>query len=569
MSTRVNLMRLIALAAAVAGATAVTVARRHPDLSLAGDAAWASVARLVAGWALVAAGLAHWSRHPASRCGALLAGGGLAWFLIEAANPEVGSALLFSAGLVLFAACPPLIAHAALAHAHGRLRTRGETAVVALGYAAGVGVLGLLSATLYDPAAQGCLECPANLVHLGGGADAARTVSRAGLWLVFGWGALVVAFLAWRLARANAASRRLSAPVLATAAAYVALVAADAAHGIGRGFESNDPTDRALWGGQALALIALSAAVTWERIRSARMRAELTRLLAELDRPLAGGVRDALARALGEPQLALAYASSSGGWLDAEGRAVTLSPTATQLGPTNAPVAAIVHRPGALQDPELVAEITRAARPALEQERLQAEMRAQLAELQASRTRIVAAADAERRRLERDLHDGAQQRIVALALDLRLARRHITRRVPELDAELGAAEDDLRLAVAELRDVARGIHPPMLADGGLAAALHALAEEEPRLTVGEIPGERLPASTDAAAYYVVTETLRSVANERVSIHAQLAGTTLELSIVAEAGVPAAMVDAQDRVGAIGGRLLREDSGVLRVELPCG
>jgi signal transduction histidine kinase len=480
---RVAAMSAFALAGIAAGLAAVRVARRHPDLSLAGDAAWHTVAQLAAGWGLVAAGLAHWARRPRSRCGPLLVAAGLAWFAVEAGNPEVGSALLFTTGLVLVGACAPLIAHAVFSH--GGAVTRDASAVLALGYIAGVGVLGLLGAARYDPAAQGCIECPANLVHVAGNADAYRTTTRAGLVLLACWAAIAIALLAWRLARGSAAARRLSAPVIVPAAVYLALVAADAVHGVGRGFTSNDSTDRALWAAQALALVALSVGVSWERVRSARMRADLARLVVELDEPPSGGVRDALARALDEPQLELVFRATGGGWLDAAGTAVTLAPDAMRLGP-DAAVA------GGLANTEFVAEIARAARPALEHERLQVEMRAQLAELRASRARIVAAADCERQRLERDLHDGAQQRIVALALDLRLARRQITREHPELDAELGEAEDELRLAVAELRDIARRIHPPMLEDFGLAAALQALAEETARLALGELPAGRFP-----------------------------------------------------------------------------
>jgi hypothetical protein len=106
----------LAIGALAAGIGAVTVARRHPDLSLAGGATWASLVQLVAGWALVGSGLAYWARHPVSRCGPLLSLAGIAWFAVEAPNPEIGSAVLFTAGLVLFAACPPLVGHATLAH---------------------------------------------------------------------------------------------------------------------------------------------------------------------------------------------------------------------------------------------------------------------------------------------------------------------------------------------------------------------------------------------------------------------------------------------------------------------
>ena len=554
-------MGALAVGGLAAGIGAVTVARRHPDLSLAGDATWVSVVQLGAGWSLVGAGLAYWARRPLSRCGPLLATAGIAWFASEAPNPEIGSAALFSAGLVLAATCPPLVGHATFAHDRGR--TRGAiAAVVLLGYVVSIGVLGLLSAALYDPADQGCLECPTNLVHTGGGPRAAEAATRVGLVLLTAWSALVIVLLVARLARSSTAARRASGPVVVPAAIYLGAVAADAAHGVGRGFTSNDATDRALWTVQAVALITLAAGVSWERIRSARMRAELARLVVELDRPPAGGVRDALARALAEPRLTLAYRATAGGWLSADGRELALPAGATLLGPD----AAVVEPTGALADRELAAEIARAARPALEHERLEAEMRAQLAELQASRARIVEAADAERRRLERDLHDGAQQRIVALALDLRLARRQLARERPDLDTELGEAEGELRLAVGELRDVARGIHPPMLEDFGLAAALQALAEETPRLALGDVPPDRFPGPVESAAYHLVAETLRCVPDRPVSVSARHAGTTLVVDVCPQDGP---LIDAEDRIGALGGRLVRDGDAMLRAELPCG
>ena len=131
---------VLAIGGLAAGIGAVTVARRHPDLSLAGDATWVSVVQLVAGWSLVGSGLAYWARHPGSRCGPLLAAAGTAWFAGEAPNPEIGSAVLFTGGLVLFATCPPLVGHAMLVH--GRRRTRGAVAaVVLLGYVVSIGVL--------------------------------------------------------------------------------------------------------------------------------------------------------------------------------------------------------------------------------------------------------------------------------------------------------------------------------------------------------------------------------------------------------------------------------------------
>jgi signal transduction histidine kinase len=558
-------MLLIAGSALAFGVGAVSIARGHPDFSVAGDASWASAAQLAAGWGLVAAALADWAKRPHARSAPLFAAAGASWFLVEFANPEVGSSVVFTGGLVLFAACPPLVADAAFARRSARSPV--EAAIVAAGYVAAVGLLGLGAAALYDPAGQGCLECPADLVHVAGNTGEYHALTHAALWALLDWAVIVIALLTWRLVRTSAVARRLDAPVIVPAVMFLVLVALDAAHSIGRGYESNDATDRAIWTGQALTLIALALGVSWERIRSRRMRAELARLVVQLDTPRPGGVAEVLARAFGDGYVSLAYPTRNGGWLDANGGPVKLPADATFLGPDDAPAAAVAHPPAAFEDPDLVDEIYRAARPTLEHERLTAEVRARLAELRASRRRIVAAADAERRRLERDLHDGAQQRIVALALDLRLARRRLMRQRPELDAELGAAEDELRVAVAELRDVARGICPPLLEDRGLTAALNALAEDAPRLSVGDLPTDRAPTGVEAAAYHLVTEALRATPSGRVAVRGALDGTTLSIEVAPEAGAPESLIDAEDRIGALGGRLAWHD-GRLLAELPC-
>jgi signal transduction histidine kinase len=572
MSSARGLLRLAVAAAGVwAGVASVVLAREHPDLSIAGDAFLASTVQLAAGWGLIVAGLAHAARRPAGRSGGLLVAAGFAWFALEAPNPELESSLFFTVGLVVAPLLPALVVHAALAHAGGRLASRLELAVVGLGYAVCGGVAGLLTTALNDPAAHGCLDCPQNLLYLGGSAATADDAMRLALRLTLAWAILATAVIVWREVRASVALRRLATPVLVPAAVYAGLVAAANAHGIERGFLSNDPTDRALWAGQALALVALAAGTAWDRVRSVRMRSELADLVVDLGAASAGhGVRDALARSLGEPEVTLVYRSVTGeDFIDAEGRPVPAPATeaTTALGD----VAVVGHRRGVLQDPRLVREIAQAALPALEHERLQAQLKAQLAELRASRARIVEAGDAERRRLERDLHDGAQQRIVALALDLRLARRQLMRVTPAFDDDLAAVEDDLRRAVAELRDVAHGLHPHTLQESGLAAALLALAEDDTRLAITALPEERADTAAEFAAYQVVAETLRRVADGEVEVRAERSDDRLVIEVQADRA-PGSLVFLEDRVGALDGRLeVTPDGGrtTLRAELPCG
>ena len=157
---------------------------------------------------------------------------------------------------------------------------------------------------------------------------------------------------------------------------------------------------------------------------------------------------------------------------------MTLGSDVTALVRDGREVALLSHRPGLLDDPGLAEEVATAARLALENERLRAQAGAQLEDLRASRARVIAAGDSERRRLERDLHDGAQQRLVGLSLSLRLARPASGRsRTHRCYQRIGEADGELRTALDDLREVAHGIFPAVLADEGLGAALEAFAED--------------------------------------------------------------------------------------------
>jgi signal transduction histidine kinase len=192
------------------------------------------------------------------------------------------------------------------------------------------------------------------------------------------------------------------------------------------------------------------------------------------------------------------------------------------------------------------------------------ELTAQVSELEGARSRIIAAADAERRRIERDLHDGAQQRLVALSLTLRMAESR-AQQDPEARELIRSAGEEAGLALKELRDLARGIHPAILTNRGLAAALDDLAGRATvPVEVLESPRERLPDEVEAAAYFVVSECLANVGK-----HAQASSATVSvraedrqlLVAVRDDGTGGADVEnghgiqgLQDRVGALGGTL---------------
>jgi signal transduction histidine kinase len=224
----------------------------------------------------------------------------------------------------------------------------------------------------------------------------------------------------------------------------------------------------------------------------------------------------------------------------------------------------------------LAREVGPAARLAVDNERLGALLHAQMLDLQASRERIVEIGDAARRRLERDLHDGAQQRLLAVSYELRLAQAGAGEWQPPLRALLGDAVTEIDQALAELRELAHGIWPAVLAEAGLEAALGSLAEDAPvPLTVEAVPEERFAATVEAAAYLAVTEAVRraaaAAATEIVVSTARLAGSlTLDVQVtgLATAG---RWLRVEDRVGAAGGvaRVTCDPTGtLLAVELPC-
>src|SRR5439155_15441101 len=253
-------------------------------------------------------------------------------------------------------------------------------------------------------------------------------------------------------------------------------IAWDFVHSLDRGMLGADQTDRRLWLAEGAALIALALGVLWGWMRRRRTRAAVAQLVVQLaESPAPAGLGALLAETLDDPSLELAYPLPDGRLVDARGRAVTPHAEVTSLARGGHEIALLLHRPGLLDDPGLVEEVASAARLALDNERLQAETQAQLEDLRGSRARVIATGDAERRRLERDLHDGAQQRLVGLSLALRLASSRLGPDAdPERLAQIEDAQLELSAALAELRELAHGIFPAVLADEGLAAALDAL-----------------------------------------------------------------------------------------------
>ncbi len=567
----------VALAAIPVGVLSVVAARAGPEWALAGGSEAALVVEVTAAAALVGAGIVVWLRGPDAFSGRLLASAGLLRLVGEWNNPDgAPGAVVFTAGLALAAAATAPLAHVLLLHGEGRLRGWLAWLATAGAYAGAVVLLGVAPTLVSDPRAQGCPSCPVNVLRITTDFDLAAALGRWGLGVLAGALVLAIVIALVRLTFASGAHRRLVAPVVVPASAVLGLVVVDCAHSWERGFLSNDPVDRRLWLLQALAIWLVVLGVIWQRLDARRIRAALTRVVVELgDSPRPGALRDALADALGDPDLELLHADGDG-WIDGNGRTRRLPENAETIGRSTTTVlvrdgrvvAALVHRRGLFDDPRLVRELDRSARLALEHDRLHAHLRAQLERLRASRAQIVAAADAERRRLERDLHDGAQQTLAALAMALGLAGADATdRRRAE---RLNQAQDAVRAALADVRALAHAVSPAALADGGLAAALDVLAEWAPELEITRVPAERFDPAVESAAYFAVASLVRAVSG-RIVVDAARNGGTLILE-VRTTQPPGPLIDVEDRVGALDGRLVVEqapdDGAVLRVALPC-
>ena len=394
---------------------------------------------------------------------------------------------------------------------------------------------------------------------------------------------LVTLILARRWVVANPALRRTLTPILVGAAAILISTSLTIVA------KFTEPPEILQWIVQS-AMIAVPLAVLAGLLRSRLARSAVGDLMVELRAaPSPGELRNALARALHDPSVEIAYwvpeyqsfVRADGRRLELpagqDGRAVT---TVERGGET---VAAIVHDESLRDEPELVAAVTAAAGIALENERLQADLRARLEELRGSRARIVEAGDAERRRLERNLHDGAQQRLVAVSVGLNLmaARVEPGSEVAEI---LTSAREELAAGLEELRDLAQGIHPAVLTDHGLEVALENLtAHASVPVSLRVEVEERLPEAVEVAAYYLVSEGLTNVAKYSqagsCSVGVVRSNGRLDVEIVddglggADPGSGSGLRGLADRVETLGGRLRvwsPEGGGTtIRAEIPCG
>src|SRR5215207_102219 len=535
---------------------------------------------LLVGWSFVASGLVAWERRPDNTTGKVMVATGFAWFAHQLVWAT--SALPWTLGQLLEPAYLLGAGFLLVSFPDGRLHTAAEHWICAVAVL-NVGPLQVAWLLLGYGDDRGC-ECPENLFQAVDAPAASEAIVRVqqGIGVLLAVATIVVLARRWR--DASPSRRLVIAPVLVTGAVAFALLIP---------WILNDALGAPLadWPDVAvqLALAAVPVAFLVGLLRTRLARVGVADLLVELGRPVPpGALRAALARALHDPSLTVAYwLADSERFVDADGRAVTMPDgperTVTEVQREGRRIAALIHDPALADEPELVASAGAAAALALENERLQAELRARLEELRASRARIVEAAQQERRRIERDLHDGTQQRLVSIAMTLGLADSRLDRDPPAARSLLDEARASLTDALRELRELSQGIHPGILNERGLRAALEELAYSARLPLELEIAlSQRLPDRVEAAAYYVVSEALTNIAKhaEASAVRIRVQRTDGRAVVeVADDGVGGAdnargtgLRGLADRVDALGGRLRVESprgrGTVVHAEIPC-
>jgi signal transduction histidine kinase len=559
---------------------------------------------VVVGFVTMAAGIVAWSRRPGNRMGPLLFAAGAAWSLSGVYAYGV-PAYLFSApgdahpltdallvvGSVLLPVHYAILLHLLLAYPEGLLHSRLERALVAGVY----GLVGLRTlAILTNPADNAARflvgEPPFPLMS-------------AIAFLFFSAVALTAfLILGRRWMRSTPTARRIFTPVLGAALllALVEMISAGAnllgdwgLAWASLGLATASHEREWIFYAGVVAKLAVPLAFLFGMFRGTIERTRVGDLVIELGATELGAtqdvsLRDALARTLHDPTVELAYwLPSMNEFVDVTGRPVSLpvegSPrTVTLVERQGEPLAAIIHDRSLLDEPALVGAAA-AASLAIDNERLHAEVRAKLEEVKASRARIVEAGDAERRRVERNLHDGAQQRLVSVSLAVgslkdQLDREGSAQRAMQVDA-IGK---ELRQALAELRELARGIHPAILTEEGLVAAVDSLADRSPvPVSVEDGSVGRLPEAVEATAYFMVAEALTNVVKyahaSRASVRLLREANRLRVEVADDGagGVdPSAgsgLRSLEDRIVALGGGLTIESgpaSGTtVRAEIP--
>jgi len=522
----------------------------------------------------VLGGVLAWSRRPASRFGPLMIAAGFVNFLVTLSWTT--NDIAFTVGQALDLVPPVLFLHVFLAYPSGRLQSRLERVLISVAYATAIGL------QLVRMAVGGF--GPDNLLELAPSPEAGLAAVRVQLLVVSACCLVGLGILAARRLRAGRPLRRSLALLVDAFALGLVMIAALFLSHVFDG-PAIQQLRWATFAALGLAPLAFVIGLLNDRLARSSVGDLLLELRAD---PAPSELRDGLARALRDPSLTLAYwLPDFGSYVDLDGRAVAL-PAAdgrratTLIEREGIHVAALVHDQALNDEPELLDSVTAAAGIALENARLHAELRARLEELSGSRARIVEAGQAERKRLERNLHDGAQQRLIALSLELGLWEEGL-QDDPEAVRRIERARREIATSLAELRDVASGLHPAVVSGHGLDVALEQLAARGPipvRLEVDV--GTRLPERLEVAAFYLVSESLANIGK-----HASATSATVDVSRAdgwvvievvddgvggADTELGAGLRGLADRVEALEGRLRvwspKGGGTRVRAEIPC-
>jgi|Tabmets5t2r1_1033131.scaffolds.fasta_scaffold07550_2 signal transduction histidine kinase len=524
----------------------------------------------------IGAGLVAWWRRPESRLGPLMIAGGFGSGLSALQFAEHD--LAFTVGALFDLLPAALFLHVYLSFPDGRLRSRLEVWLVAIAYASAVGL---------QPLKMAFIDLgPHNLLEVSLQPDVVQVIGRIQLWSLAACCLIGLGVLIGRRRRAGRPLRRSVALLIDSFALGLLMIAVLLFSGSIGALDGDTflAIQRA-----TLFVIGLSPIAFLIALLDARLgRAAVGDLVVELPtEPAPGDLRDALARALRDPSLELAYwLPDYDAYVDLDGRPMDLQHLegrgTTLIDRGGEHVAILVHDPALEEEPELLDSVRAAAGIALENARLHAELRARLEELRGSRARIVEAAQNERQLLERNLHDGAQQRLIALSLDLSMLGARLGED-PDLRAGIDQARRQIAESLTELREISSGLHPAVVSGHGLGVALEQLAA---RATVPvdlsvELEG-RLPEALEVAAYYVVSESLANVAKhaQASSAHVEVRKDDEDLVLeIVDDGVGGAdsergtgLRGLADRVESLDGRLRvwtpRGGGTRVRAEIPC-
>ena len=584
MSRRSAARLLLIIPVAVLGLLLVVLARNPSFVEAPLDFVFDAVTGVV----IVLAGLVVWDRRPERRAGRLLVIAGYLWYVGSLYIVLPGAPVPYL-GFALRGYYDVILAFVVLSFPGDRLETRFDR--VAVG-----GLLGTMIVRsawrLAGPQPGIGTDTPPWPMFLDRDAATFLRVD-AMLSVLVGAALLVVAIaILRRRARTRAGARFVMDPVLLGGALWAALAvpyaASDFFHVVA-GFDIV-PYDGPGWTAQYLLrmLGPLGLLVGALRLRG-RSSAVMGALSGPDGHPRGPELEAALREALDDPSLALLHRDAAGAWRDAHGSMVELPPgdadrTVTLIGGVDDPRAAVVHDALLLDDPAVVRTLSAVVGLAVDNDRLQDDLRAQLEEVRASRTRIVEATDAERRRVERDLHDGAQQRLVALAVSLRTIRMRLG---PDASAaaleEIDAAAGEARAAIEELRELTRGLDPAILREAGLSAALQSLADRSPVPVRTDLRVEgRLPTRVETAAWFAASEALANVAKHSratsatVGAHVDAGWLRLEIADDGVGGADpggAGLRGLVDRIAATDGTLTvwtpPGGGTVVEVTIPCG